>query len=571
MPRMIPATGPRGGAACPRAEATVHARLDRTLSADWLVVHRGRWLGRSQRTGAPLDGEAAFVVAHPLHGILALEVVGGGLRYDPNGDSWRSAGTDARPLQDPFLSAESAATTLLAKLREHPGSLPSLPVVGHAVVTPDLVAPSRGFAPHAPADLTLDLTAMDHLGDAIERVLAIHARRRPAIGNAPASWWWRALEDLFLAPREARVLLRHRIAEEHQAIVALSPQQLGVLDMLTRVRRQAIYGSAGTGKTLLAMHKARLLARQGMRVLLTCYNKALGKHLHAAMAGEPNVTAIHFHELCYDIGKLTAKGILPPRDPAENKTFFDEGLAGHLVAAAREQGPRFDALVVDEAQDFLPAYWTALDSLCVDPERAVRYLFFDDAQRLRDDAAPVAGADEALVLTANWRNTQAIHAHLTHVLPGRHEARCLGPVGGQVEFEPLRPTLGKALRRVLNRLCAEGGVDPADVVILTGHKSSRSRLWEITQDLGPFRLTDTDEPGAVRVYGVRAFKGMEAPVVILTELDHVAPNLGRQLHYIGASRATSLLVVLGDAVVPEAVAPTLPGLGRGDVPDPVAP
>jgi DNA replication protein DnaC len=38
-------------------------------------------------------------------------------------------------------------------------------------------------------------------------------------------------------------------------------------------------GGAGSGKTWLAVEKARLLSRQGKRVGLFCYNKGLGQYL----------------------------------------------------------------------------------------------------------------------------------------------------------------------------------------------------------------------------------------------------------------------------------------------------
>ena len=163
------------------------------------------------------------------------------------------------------------------------------------------------------------------------------------------------------------------------------------------------------------------------------------------------------------------------------------------------------------------------------------------------------GADEALVLSTNWRNTQAIHSHLVAIEPRLAQARCVAPAGVPVETETLRPHARNGLRRVLQRICGDGGVKPEDVVILTGRSPKNSHVWNGAADLAPIRLTDRAEPGCVRVVSINAFKGMEAPVVILTELDHMAPQKARQMHYIGASRAVHHLVVLEDAVVPPAV------------------
>ena len=551
MARMIPATGPRGGARCPPAEAWVYDRLARGLDERWTVVHGAPWVGRA-RPGEPLrDGEATFVVAHPLHGLLVLEVQGGGLRFEPSSGTWTR--TDATGsldvIPDPYRTASHAAEAIVAKLGEHPLASALRPTFGHGVVLPDIQVPGRGFAPHASAEITLDLRQRDKLADGVVALLKRWGKDHPALGLDPNSWWWRAFEDLFLAPRDARVLLRDRIHADRERMIELSEPQLRVLDMLARRRRQAVHGTAGTGKTLLAIRKAELLARQGQRVLLTCYNKALGHHLRDALAHVPNVKALHFHELCFDLADLQRRGIEVPQEPRAAQQFYDVELAEHLAHAAKERGITFDALVVDEAQDFLPNWWRALDALFVDPQRSIRYSFFDQAQRLRADAAPVEGADEAVELVVNWRNTRAIHEHLTQVEPRMRAADCAAPPGLPVEVEPLTPTYAKALVRVLTRLCGQGAVKPEEIVLLTGRAPARSRAVREAAHLLPFRVTTADEPGAIRVRGVQAFKGMEAPVVVLTELPDDMPERARQLHYIGASRATSHLVVLADAVI----------------------
>ena len=532
-------------------ELRIFDTLRSKLHADWLVVHRPHWLGRA-RPDAPLDdGEATFLVAHPEWGLFTLVQVDGGVRHDPSRDSWQQLDSTgaATAIRDPFRQAEDAARTLVARLRDHPGALPGAPVHGHAVLLPDVLVPPRGFAPHAPAEIALGLEEVPRLIEHLERLAKRWQRLQPAVANASSRWWWRALEDLFFLPREARVLLRDRIASEQAQIVQLGPQQMSVLDLLGRKRRQAIYGPAGTGKTLLAMHKAQLLARQGQRVLLTCFNKALGRSLRAAMADEPNVTAAHYHELCYDITGLDPKKHAAPDERRARSRWFDVQLAERVLAETARSGPRFDALVVDEAQDFLPLWWQAIHSLLVDPERAIRYLFFDDAQQIRLDAAPVEGAEEALVLSTNWRNTQAIHRHLLHVAPQMAGARCVAPVGVPVEIEPLRPHAKNALRRVLARVCGEGGVRPEDVVILTAFSAKHSQFWKSASEFAPYRLTLENEPGCVRLLGINAFKGMEAPVVILTEVNADTTGNAKQMHYIGASRAMHHLIVLDDAVV----------------------
>jgi len=550
MATMIPGNGPRGGDAARPSCARLYERLGRVLNDEWLVIHEPRWIGRSV-PGEPLpDGRADFAIAHPDRGILLLDVHDGGLTWDPHSGRWRGGvGLRDRSIEDPFVSLETRLEALVRHMRAHPSAVPSQPVTGFAAVLPDVIAPSRGLAAHAPAALVVDMAALNEPDKAIEAIYDHWQPRRPATGSASARWWWRVFEDIFVAPRRLRVTLGHRVATDRRDILSLGDRQVQILDLLARVRRQTIYGPAGTGKTVLAIAKARLLAEQGMRVLLTCYNKALGRHLQAAVADQPAITARHFHELCYVLADLEAKGGKPPPSRKAQRHFYDEELPALLMAAAGEMSDRFDAIVVDEGQDFRRSWWRALDCLGADPERMIRYIFYDDAQYLGNGVAEVPGAEEALELRTNWRNTRSIVRHLATAEPRMQDVPCAAPEGAPVRFEPTTPDFERALRRVLMHLVGREEVRPEDIILLSGRQPLRSRASRITEPIAGCRLTTEDEPGAIRIRSVQSFKGLEAPVVILTELGEYPAERARQLHYVGASRAMTLLVVMGNARV----------------------
>lgn len=553
MARMIPGNGPRGGDSARAATARLYERLARDLPDDFLVIHDARWVGRAEPGEAPPDGHADFAIAHLERGILLIDVLEGGLSWDPHAARWRRHGpSQDEAIADPFTSLEARLDGLGRLMKAHPSALPSQPTTGFALTLPDLLIPRGGLASHAPAARILDMTALDDVKGAVEAAYDHWADRRPAVGSASARWWWRVFEDIFIAPRQVRMPLSRRIATDQSEILSLGERQVQVLDLLGRVRRQTIYGPAGTGKTVLAIGKARLLAAQGMRVLLTCYNKALGHHLQRAVADEPRVLARHFHELCYLLADLEARDIRPPPGRQAQRRFFDDELPDFLMAAAQDLDEPFDAVVVDEGQDFRPSWWRALDSLGRDPKDLIRYIFYDDGQYLGDGEAEVPGAVEALELRTNWRNTRAIVRQLARAEPRMDDLPCAAPEGVPVRFEPTTPTFERALRRVLVDLVGREQVRPEDVIILSGRQPGRSWASRIEQPVAGCRLTIEDEPGAIRIRSVQSFKGLEAPVVLLTELDTYPPHKARQLHYVGASRAMTLLVVMGDAALPEA-------------------
>jgi superfamily I DNA/RNA helicase len=74
-------------------------------------------------------------------------------------------------------------------------------------------------------------------------------------------------------------------------------------------------------------------------------------------------------------------GVQTPGD-REDPAFWDLRLPEYLGEAVDRLGPRFDALVVDEAQDFGESWWLPLQMLLRDPDHGVIYVFYDDNQAI---------------------------------------------------------------------------------------------------------------------------------------------------------------------------------------------
>lgn len=545
---MIPAGGPRPG-----AQNRVHERLydafAQQLSRDYVVVHRPAWVGQNGHSG-PCDGHADFLVSHPDRGILLFDIILGGLAHNPSTSRWTTgAGVS---IDNPFDALAMTVVSLAEVLASQPTSLPAKPVMGAAVVLADVPVPSHGFSSSAPRDVLVDRTDIDALGIKIERLFRHWTSRSPGVGNASNRWWVRAFERLFIAPVQVRARLGARLKTDREEMLALDTQQVGVLDMLSRMRNVTVYGPAGTGKTVLAVAKAHSLAQQGLRVLLTCYNKALGFHLRDVCREQSGIVAIHFHGFCFQVLDLKGPETRTSRRQSEKRHFYDEQLPANLIAAAsRLEG--FDAIVVDEGQDFLPSYWRALEAIGRNGADTIRYIFYDDRQRLRigrsNASANVPGQETAIVLRTNWRNTQRIHGHIGTFEPPLRDTPCAAPEGVPVwhVVEGVDPV--PTLRGVLKRLLFDEGVQPADIVVLTGRARSKSQLVAIGDDLPVVEMTVEHAGNKVRFGTIHAFKGLEAPVVILAELDHLPSEERRRLHYVGASRAMSMLVILSDAEV----------------------
>ena len=150
------------------------------------------------------------------------------------------------------------------------------------------------------------------------------------------------------------------------------------LEPLAANRRVVVRGGAGTGKTRLATAWARQAWADGERVLLTCFNDPLAEAIcgRAARTTSRCVTGA-FLRLALELPGMPPLAVPPDADATLVGHHHHRATSSPLAAAHRSA---FDTIVVDEAQDFSPAWLAQLDSL-LDPEGRRRMLMVaDEAQ-----------------------------------------------------------------------------------------------------------------------------------------------------------------------------------------------
>lgn len=138
---------------------------------------------------------------------------------------------------------------------------------------------------------------------------------------------------------------------------------------------RVIRGVAGSGKSLVLVHRARHLAEHfpQQRFLITCFNVPLSKALEAQVAGFSNIKVRTVDGLAWDLGQ---RG---------NSNEPDSWVRARERAAEliRKAGPedKYDAVFVDEAQDLdVPALELAFGHL--KPERDDFVIALDGAQNI---------------------------------------------------------------------------------------------------------------------------------------------------------------------------------------------
>lgn len=550
-------------------EDRLAAALERALTPPWAIYRNVAWL--EKRPGdEPQDGEADVVLAHPELGVMVIEVKGG--RVQRIGGRWESVDRNghAHPIKDPFAQV----TRAMHRLKRVCQALPAWPShdvrFTRAVAFPD-AAYERGMTADGPREMVLD---HDDLADAGGRIGAIFdwwSRSGDASvdGGAPGVIGMKALHELLRRDVVIDSPLAAGVAADEARIVTLSERQFQVLDMLAGHRRALILGVAGSGKTLIAAEKARRLAAQGFDVLFTCFNRPLAEFLATTIGRNERVTVSTFHRLAERLG--TDAGLIGP-SPAPDAAYFDR-LPDVLDRALKVlTDVRYDAIVVDEGQDLDAEWWLPLLDLLRDRERGIVYVFGDANQDLYHAREPdelgvvMPESIEPIYLTENRRSTRAIHdfaARFSAPVTDGPPSVALGPAGRPVEVvtyadgdaDACRRVLGSVLRRVIDA----GRVATSDVVVLTprSHRSS----WLMRADgspieAWPYRLMPEYGPegsvlppptrgGEVRVATIHRYKGLEAPVVVVCEIDgRVAEAELAALLYVGATRARAHLVVV---------------------------
>lgn len=276
------------------AEADVYKRFRDQTPNEWVVIYHTPYVCMSH--GERTDGEADFIVLVPGLGILVLEVKGGTFGHDNRG--WYAINNRGQRFakKNPFEQVMEEKRAILKLLNKRPAFKSAHPdrlLCGHAVFLRDVRNLKAAVHPSSPLGILGGLDQFERLHQWILRVFDYWKVEESASG---AKWspltkaGMDAAELVLATPILVKPLLKRRLAAEEEIRIELTSEQQLIFRILQYKERVAIFGGAGTGKSLLALARARELAQEGKRTLLLCFNRLLADYFKTACEGEANLT-----------------------------------------------------------------------------------------------------------------------------------------------------------------------------------------------------------------------------------------------------------------------------------------
>jgi len=479
------------------------------------------------------DREADVLLICEELGVLLIEVKGHPQEISEG--QWRnSADRESADVQ-----ARGNSFAIRDFLRAHGG--PRSIEVEWGVCLPKAISARGNLPPGIVREQLIFEADLDDVEQAVRRVLRHRAKGYRISPNEVASMVEALCPDVGI-DYDLRAPERRRQAK----LQALGAVQMRALKPMDKHRRVYVTGGAGTGKTYLAIEWAQrgIGSRpdgQPSRVLYTCYNDPLADSLIEQLGEDDYVLdgSVQIDAFLRIARRLAGmEPIIQPEDP--DSSWFDEVLQGHLMKYWDQITERFDRIIVDEAQDFSPAWIGMLESL-LDPKGENKmFLFADEDQDFfsRGFREPqIADGWVHIDLPTNIRNSLEIASFVEQL---SHQEPIEGlPEGNNLKTAAIN-NVEQAIvevRRALDELAASGYSLRETMVVTTDRtRETRNRLRE---SLG---LCSWEERGGDRVVceTAKRVKGLELQAVIVVSTDEVDAVEETQL-YVASTRAMGAL------------------------------
>jgi len=501
-------------------------------------------------------GEVDFVLTHPYFGIFLIEVKGYGV-FCENGTWFRTENSNTgrkfnKKTKDPYTQIEQARGNLIEFLFQNIESfkpviknekdLKKVTASIHTIVAFPYISEFTNLGIKASKSNTITQSELSNLTDYFKNNI-------PQRDFGEIKGIQDKLKEVLLPDFNSAPLKGLTKNFEVQQLSATNEQKIILNAIVENNYFVSVTGPAGSGKTVLAVEAAKNMASNKNKVLFLCYNQNLSRYLNNLFNEDPLIkvqslfgffTSININLKDIGTANLSPKDAAPVIAEALNENFdkFDTD---------------FDVLIIDEAQDFSPLFWPIFELMT---EGKKWFLFSDKRQAITHDDWTLPNLENnswlSYPLTKYLRSTKEISTKVLNVYEDEYDALAIN--GLEPEFLTTQES-GWAesleiLSKVLTGLIDQEKYHPNQIQVLIPH----SRYLE---DVEQAKFKPNMKIGGVQdlnIESIYKYKGLESEVVVM-----VVPNLEslesettsdiKSLIYVGMSRATSMLIVIGDEEV----------------------
>lgn len=506
------------------------------LPEDYYIIHSFKLV--TVQDNSIYESETDFIIYNPNKGIICLEAKAGHVQYR-NGDWFYASGLKMSH-DGPYNQASTNKWKLKNYIQNSPYNyLLKKCKLLHAVWFPsisDEELNTKILSPEADKKITLTKSALTDPLPKLEEIFSFELPNHV---------------QTILSNKDSELILKKILCPSFDLIPALSiehdlkkqifhkmlSEQKCVLNFLGEQKTAVIQGVAGTGKTLIALEKARRHADNGEKVLFLCYNRFLHDYI-ATNSKHVNIDYYTIDGFACKMCNSNTANYLELKECLENHYYNGTFPYQHIII---DEGQDFGQDNIEE-NDIIQI----LETIIVDQENQEGsfYIFYDSMQLVQGSKIPeyITQADCKLTLYKNCRNTENIAT--TSMKPIRNKKPKLidGCIKGTVPkmYFPDENTQLKQLLDIINLYEKD---ELKDIVILTCKTETSSAFSESIIN-GKFQ-------GKYKFTTCRKFKGLEADAIIMVDIDkEVLTSEATRIFYVGASRARlflSLICQLNDS------------------------
>lgn len=195
---------------------------------------------------------------------------------------------------------------------------------------------------------------------------------------------------------KTKISLYSRLEYFNSQLERINIEQDKYLAILGRNPQAIIQGSAGTGKTYIAMKKIINQYKKGDNCLFLCYNREIRnfvwmylKNTYFPNSNMPtNISIENIHTILY---KISEKG----NSKENHKKFMvlmqdfhnnqiQKLITNRILEIINSTNFKFNTIIIDEGQDFPSNFVKIIKKLLNRTDSSIFYIFYDDAQKIFD-------------------------------------------------------------------------------------------------------------------------------------------------------------------------------------------